>query len=318
MKPTLIIIENESTLDNPDYVNYFKKKYTGDVIELTRFNCLSKEEIFGAVSKCTDIAVQTCFVNGSDNQLYSMVKMLAKIPHTINIYIAYIGISHDNELREYLVDNLDPQDFISIEQHNIYAMSRNRYESLDNGEGHLLLDFSKITGKVRKARAKKASHNLYLEYYKETARTRTTGRKVLVLGCTAGGPAFKNLPIGSKVDELICDELLTSGKPARGVWIWGNGEPIMLVNDAGFREYQITSKLNSEGILSEIAKSISLSIDLTNLEDLTIRGLLHIIEDKEEINIAKANLICEELDIPKRGNRQAIYSILNENLVLSN
>jgi len=312
MKKVLVIIENDVTLDRADYVNYFKKKYDGEVIELTRFNNRSREEIYGAVSKCTDIAVQTCFVNGSDNQLYDMVKMLAKIPHTINVYIAYLGISHGNELYQYLVDNLYAQDFVSIEQHNIYAMSQNRYESLDDGKGHLLLDFSEITRKVHKAHTKKIVHYLYIDHYKETARTRTTGRKVLVLGCTAHGEAFKNLPIGEEVDELICDELLTSGNPPRGVWIWGNGEPIMLVNDGGFREYQITTKLDSKGILREIGKAISLSKDITKLKKLTLLGLLHVIE-ADDVNISKANLICEQLKIPKRGNRQAIYTLLNEN-----
>lgn len=313
MKPVLVIIENDATLDRADYVNYFRKKYEGEVIELTRFGSRSREEIYGAVSKCTDIAVQTCFIGGSDNQLYDMVKMLAKIPHTINVYIAYISGSDDNELYQYLVDNLYVQDLLSIQQHNIYAMSHNRYESLDDGKGHLLLDFSEVTRKVRKERSKKAVHDLYIEHYKETARTRTTGRKILVLGCIGFGKAFTNLPIGEEVDELICDKILEKGEVARGVWIWGNGEPIMLVNDSGFREYKIATKLNSEGILKEIAKAVSLSEDITKFKEVTLRGLLHIIEDEEEVNISKANLICEQLEIPKRGNRQAIYTLLNEN-----
>lgn len=311
MKKILVVIENDHSLDGADYVNGFIRHYDGDVIVLTRFGHRTNKEIIDSVSKCTDIAVQTCFVNGSDSQLHDMVKLLSKIPHSINVYIAYLGISHQNELCEYLIDELTPEQLVSIEHHSIYAMSRDYYESITDKEPHLLLDFTNITRKVHKTRAKKAVRELYLEYYKETARTRPTGKKILVLGCTANGNAFKNLPIGEEVDELICCDLLTSDKPPRGVWIWGNGEPIMLVNDHGFTEYKIITKLTSNEILDEIGKVVNLEIDFTYLTNLQVNGLLHIIEEIEESPISKANLICEELDIPKRGYRQNIYNLLS-------
>src|ERR1035437_574954 len=119
MKPVLLVIENDYSLDEAYYVKYFMKEYKGEIIELTKFAQRSKEEIFKAVSQCTDIAVQTCFVNGSDNQLYGMVKLLSAIKHPINVYIAYLGISYQNELYTYLVENLDPEDLLSIAHHNI-------------------------------------------------------------------------------------------------------------------------------------------------------------------------------------------------------
>ncbi len=189
-------------------------------------------------------------------------------------------------------------------------MSRDRYESVSTGEAHLLLDFEDAT-------RKKAVHDLYIQNYKDTARTRTTGRKVLVLGCTAYGEAFKNLPIGEEVDELICDDLLTTKIPPRGIWIWGNGEPIMLVNDNGFREYQFSTKLDSEGILKDIGRLVNQDKNFKKLKELTLRGFLHIIEDEEEYPLGKANLICELLKIPKRGNRQKICTLLQENLPVS-
>lgn len=307
MKPVLVIIENNASLDRADYVNRFKEEYTGEVIELTRFNNRSTEEIFGAVSRCTDIAVQTCFVNGSDNQLYGMVAMLSKIPHPINVYITYLGISYQNELREYLVDNLEPKELLSIKQHNIYAMSRDRFG--DDKEPHLLLDFTSATTKLVKKQ-------LDTKAYQDSARERTTGRKVKILGCTANGGAFDGLPIGEIVDELICDKLLSKGSKARGVWVWGNGEPVMLVNDHGFNEYEIATKLSTGEIISEISKLVDTSINLEKLTSLEIEGLKHVIEDddEDENSMTKANDICELLNIPKRGNRQGIYILLQRNL----
>lgn len=307
MKPVLVIIENNATLDGADYVNQFKKEYEGEVIELTRFNSRTNEEIFRAVSKCTDIAVQTCFVNGSDSQLHDMVKMLSKIPFKINVYIAYLGISYQNELLSYLVDNIEPKDLLSIKQHNIYAMSRDRYG--DDKEPHLLLDFTEATKQLVEER-------INTKAYQDSARERTTGRKIKVLGTTAFSPAFTNLPIGEIVDELICDKLLSKGSKARGVWIWGNGEPIMLVNDVGFTEYEIVTKLSTDEILSEISKLVDTNIKLEDLSQLEIEGLKHVIEDddEEENSMSKANTICELLNIPKRGNRQGIYILLQRNL----
>ncbi len=310
---TLLVIENDMSLDRADYVNSFIRQYDGEVIEMTNFANKERSEIYAAVSKCTDIAVQTCFVNGSDYQLIEMAEMLAKIKRPINVYIAYLGISYQNELFEYLEGNLSPELIINFEHHNIYAMSRDKYESQKGQEAHLLLDFTRITKPLHKSRSRKSVHKHYLDWYKETAwQLRKTGRKILILGCNAQGKAFQNLPIGQEVDELKCNELSTNGV-SRGVWIMGNGEPIMLVNDHGFNEYQIVTKLSIEELFEEIVKTTD--IDGESLKRIEIEGLLHIIKDKEESLISKANIICEETGIEKRHNRQKIYSLLENNLV---
>lgn len=308
MKPVLVIIENDASLDRADYVNRFKEAYTGEVIELTRFNSRSKDEIFLAVSKCTDIAVQTCFVNGSDDQLFGMVALLSKIPFKINVYIAYLGIRYQNELYNYLVDNLSAKELLSIKQHNIYAMSRDRHS--DDSKPHLLLDFTSATAKLVKKQ-------LDTKVYQDSARERTTGRKVKVLGCLANGKAFDDLPIGEIVDELICDKLLTKGSKARGVWVWGNGEPIMLVNDHGFAEYEMASQLSTNEIIDELSKLVDMSVKIEKLSPLEIEGLKNVIEDdddEDENTMSKANELCELLKIEKRGNRQNIFILLQRNL----
>jgi len=306
MTKTLLAIENDYTLTEAYYVNAFIEKYDGEIVEMTRFRNRSKEEIFKAVSKCTDIAVQTCFISGSDKQLYEMVELLSKIKNPINVYIAYISNrdDHQQELYEYLIKHLDVNDFIGIEHHKIYAMSQDLYGHLD--EQHLLMDFHKIISKTYKERSKKHAHERYLDYYKATAPERQTGRKVLVLGCTAYGKAFENLPIGQEVDELICDELLTSGKPPRGVWIMGNGEPIMLVNDHGYSEYKVVTKLSTAEEIEEIIKTTNIS----EVSRKQYQDLIEILKEDELDSLGKANLICETLKVPKRSNRQKITALL--------
>ena len=70
-----------------EYVLNFKKKWDGDVIELTNLKTKSEEEIYKAVMQSSTIAVQTCFVNGSDGQFHEMFHLLSKIKETKEIYI---------------------------------------------------------------------------------------------------------------------------------------------------------------------------------------------------------------------------------------
>lgn len=316
-KKTLLVIENDHDLDRALYVKAFMREYKGDIIEMTGFRSRTKEEIVKNVSKCTDIAVQTCFVNGSDQQFDEMIGLLAKMKNPINLYIYYIN-SREYGLYEYIVDNTTPEELISIEHHTIYAMSPDRSEyEVEDGvetEPHKRLDFTSITKKLHKKRTKKRVHDLYIDWYKETAINRKTGKKVLVLGCTAFGKAFTNLPIGEVVNELDCHELCCDGV-SKGAWIQGNGEPIMLINNNGTREFKYVDKLSVEELLVEIGKTTR--VDLGTLKRSEIKGLISVLKsDDEELKhpLGKANFICEELGIPKRGNRQQICNLISENL----
>lgn len=301
MKKTLVVIENDFSLEHASYVNSFMDQYNGDIIELTGFRQRNDKEIGLAFSNATDLAVQTCFVNGSEQQLFALVGVFAKLKNPINIYIALLG----DDLQEFLENNLTPEELFSVKQHNIYVMGRNYCEL--NEEKHKLLDFSPIVKKVYKELSKKHVHDLFVKHYQSTAIQRPTGKKIKILGCTAHGPQFQNLPIGEIVDELDCSKI--DPNPSRGLWVMGNGELIKLINDSGFREYEIVSHLSTEEKLIEIGKSTDLSLD--KLSRLQICGLINILEDKELDSMSKANIICEEIKIPKRGNRQIIYNLLN-------
>ena len=308
MKKTLLIIENDFELkyDRHHYVWDFKEKYDGEVIIMTGFSNKSEEEIKKNLIKATDIAVQTCFVNGSDNQFYEMVTMLKNMPKPLNIYIALLA----DDLEKYIIDHLSPKELYALKHHTIYKLIEKDLEACVEK-----LDFTYITDKYEKGLTKNRVHKLYIENYKATAPQRTTGRKILVLACNANGQQFKNLPIGEVVDELDCADLeeRKSG-PVRGVWIMGNGEPIKLVNDCGLIEYKIAEKMSIEELLVEIEKSTD--VKLSDIKPVVMEGIIAVIESdhEEDDNMSKANFICEGLEIPKRGNRQRIYTLLNDNL----
>lgn len=302
MKKILLAIENDLTFERAYCTKGFIRKYEGEVIEMTGFKAKSQAEIVKNVSKCTDIAVQTLFIGGSDTQLEDMVGLLSQITRTINVYIAYGN--DQSELYEYFVKYLTPAQLLSIKQHNVFSMGCNIYDSLPF-EPHIKLDFTSVTKKL-------SDRKVYIQNYKDTASSRPTGRKVMVLGCNAFGSAFTNLPIGQVVDELECSELLETKKPARGVWIMGNGEPIMLVNDNGDNEYKLVTKLSPNEILLESAKASY--FNLKKLKQMEIDALVKLIESEND-SMSKANDICEIFGVEKRGNRQKICILLNENLV---
>lgn len=309
-KKTLLVIENDYRLEKGrhDYVLEFMDKYDGEIIVMTQFAACSKTEILQNVMKATDIAVQTCLIGGSDYQFDDMVELMAKISHPVTIYMALLG----DDLQTYLIDHLKPKQLYALKHHTIYELGRDWDDRL-GGKGTNLVDLTSVTDKYEKKLSRKRIHALYIDWYKQTAPSRPTGRKVKVLACNANGPAFNNLPIGEIVDELDCVDLEESKKGAlRGIWIMGNGEPIKLVNDCGLIEYEIADKLSLEELLVEMSKSTP--INISKLKPLTIEGLLHVLKNEEDSALTKANFICEELKIEKRHNRSRIASLITQNL----
>jgi len=289
MKKIALIIENNATLNDLWFVNNFLKSWTGDVIDFSRFQSKSREEIFGAVSKCTDIVCQTALVNGSEVQLEGMVAMLAKIKAPKNIHLAFLG---SNGVFEYLDANFSDEELLAISHHSIFEMTYDEEKPVV------------FTERINLFLEKQAQHKQYLA----DGKTRLTGRKILILACNAGGgSAFSGLPIGQEVDEVDMSD--ADENTHRGVWVWGNGVPVKLVNDCGLQEYKIVSKLSAEEKVVEIFKTIGIKI--TDRSFLETNGIAMVIEDEEFSSMEKANIICEELQIEKRGNRQKIYQLIN-------
>jgi len=292
---TLLILENdfEITKSYHPFVWNFKENFDGEVIELTGLRQRSDAEIFTAVNKCNIIAVQTCFVNGSDDQLFSMLTLLSKIKESKDIYIYLMG----GDLNTYLLRNLEDADFFKIKHHNIFKMGDKRYDSIL--EDNILLDFSiQINTHIEIIRLAEEKRIFEL-HYTSTSNTRPTGRKIKILGCTALGEQFKNLIPGEIVNEVDMSVIDPNNK--RGVWIYGKTEAIKLVNDCGMLEYQIASELDLITILREISNCTNINTE--KLTEIEIRGISNLLNDEDYDSHEKANILCDALNVPRRGNR---------------
>lgn len=305
MEKVLLVLENdwELTKDRHPNILRFMKKFDGEVIEMTNLPNKTKEEIWEAVNKCTDIGCQTVLVNESQYQFERMLKMLSMVKESKNIFISYY------DLESYFERYVDNRELVSIKQHKIYKI-------ISRFDDPVLLDFSE--------RVKAGEETILLEeeekerqrLYRVDRKNHPTGRKIKIIGCNANGEFFTNLPIGETVDELDPGDMEVNA--SRGVWIWGNGEPIKLVNDCGAIEYEVVSddstkittaekKLN---IIINDLPGITRTMESDIFVELRERIDLVLNNDEEENSMELANDMCEFFEIPKRSNRRRIIDLI--------
>lgn len=291
----ILILENDFKLDKDKQriVFGFLKTITEpyEIIDFSRLKSREPEEIFEAAYSCTDIVCQTAVANGSEYQFESIAGMLAKIKEPKNVYLCLLA----GDLYDYMDKIFEDKELLSFRHHNIYEIG--------NDEDHdepKRMDFSPRIDAYLKQKADE-------KQYRDEAINRPTGRKILLVACNAGyNTAFSTLVMGTVVDEL--DMSGQDPRPERGVWVWGNGEPVKLVNDCGLKEYELHGKISIDDVLEEISKATDM--DLSSFNNLTTQGLRAVITDDENSSMELANYICEQTNIPKRGNRQKIHEII--------
>lgn len=75
-----------------------------------------------------------------------------------------------------------------------------------------------------------------------------TGRRVKIGVLEAIGEQWSLLKTGDIVDELDCSSI--DPNPSRGTWVMGKDEPVKLLNDSGYEEYEYAD-LSSENLTLE-------------------------------------------------------------------
>lgn len=290
----ILILENDFKLDKDkqrivfSFLKTINEPY--EIIDFSRLTSRKPEEIFEAAYNCTDIVCQTAVANGSQYQFESIAGMLAKIKEPKNVYLCILA----GDLYDYIDEIFDDKELLSFRHHNIYEIGYNNEDDIPKR-----IDFSpRIDAYLKKMADEKQ--------YRDEAINRPTGRKILLVACNAHGDAFSTLVMGAVVDEL--DMSGQDTRPERGVWVWGNGEPVKLVNDCGLKEYELHGCISINDVIEEISKATDL--DLVSLNDLAIQGIKAVISEDENSTMEIANYICEQTNIPKRGNRRKIYEII--------
>lgn len=297
----IVILENERIEDGNCImmmVNRLQDKPNIIILDRLMYN-REDNEILEAILKSDTIGVQTTFLYA--NQIVGFAKMFAKITKPKQIVFAY------EHSKEKLLDILTPEQFYSVKHHNIYYT---------DGYGEIgLFDFSDVHKQYEIELEKQAEELL-------ATKDKKTGIKIKVTNIQAFGKAFQGIKTGDILD--VIDNSKNDPNPDRGIWVWGNGEPIKLLKCDGYNEYEFYSnehysnKTNTNG---EIVKlSIEEQILLIANKDLNllnigkIKGCIELHNDDNTTNFG--NLVCDILGIERRGNRTRINTLYNQHLNL--
>jgi len=300
-KKVLLAIENDREITNGNQLRLkrFMREFKGEVNEMTSLFQKSKEEIFKAINESSDIACQTVFVQQSYDMLFEMAKILSRVPESKNIWISY-----GRDLEEKLRSELDDSEFYAIKHHNIYSISNDYdFEDVDDNV-NLLLDFSDIIEREQQRLDEETKKAEDLRILKLELKNRTTGRKVKIKKIVANNSEFANLKEGDIVDEI--DASVLDPNPNRGIWVYGITEPVKLLNEDNYREYEVIFNDDIESVMNEILQRSGSLVD-----SLTYKGISSLVEDLEENSFSVSNTICEDLNIQKRGNRRILADFID-------
>ena len=145
--------------------------------------------------------------------------------------------------------------------------------------------------------------------YNDGAINRPTGLKAKILRILACGNAWKTLVPGTVVDVLDMSE--TDPNPNRGIWVWGDGQPVKLLYDDGYKEYEIiTSDLNE--VAAEILKRVGI-YNPTASDAFALMGVISDALGQAEPEVAMNENITAWLDdkkLERRGNRSNILQLI--------
>lgn len=278
----ILIVEGDIILDEFSNLNRWAlRRAANEVKYLFNIYNAEKKELVELFSWCDILAFRTTFLE--EYKIMKLAKLLAHIKKPLTIYI------ESTNVKEHVTKLLDSKTAFELLHHKIYEFDY--YDS-----EHILISLVKKASYYKKKLKLEAEKEVLLQEYKMSRQTAITGRKIRIKKIVAFSESLTKLIEGSIVDEI--DNSLVDKIPHRGVWVWGNGEPVKLLKEDNVDEYDIVNS-TKETIISDIMKVIN--VPLKKETEYLIFGVLN---DKEKLD--KANSICEILKIPKRINRRNI------------
>ena len=306
----LVVIENDWKI--PDTVTRFIRNMKPvEVREFTNFANCDKKDFFPALMWCDTIIVETTLIN--TYQIDEMVELMSKIREPKQIIFTWEDTV--NRLYEYLKDE---DDIVKIAHHKIGHYSHT-FE-IEDGKDPIIITnlFSdKAIIVAERLRVEEELRQIKLaaeKKYRDEAPTRLTGQTVLIKTIQASGKEWSTLKTGDIVPALDMTE--QDPRANRGIWVWGLTEPVKLLNDSGYDEYEIIT--TEETPLREIALEVLKMVNAFEIKEKDVYGVIGFIEAAlaEEDKSAQLHWTLtawlDDNDIPRRGNRNKIETYLNK------
>lgn len=266
-----------------------------------------ENEFFASLLWCDTILTQTTLVY--KYQVDNMVELMAKIKEPKQII--FYWKSTVEELFDYLKDD---DSIATIDHHQIGYWGYDIKEKVKIINSDL---FKQRAAEVRFRLEQEAEVKRLKEEsekkYRDEAINRKTGQKVLINRVLASGNAFSTLVPNTIVDVLDMSE--QDPRPNRGIWVWGNGEPVKLVNDSGYYEYELLTN-----DIRDVALEILKIAEIEEPTQTDIFAVIGMIEESKLVGNFSTKLhdnITDWLDgkdLPRRGYRTRIETLIKKSL----
>lgn len=272
MGKKIVVLENAFTV--PEEVEEIIKDYAesrSDVRVYTNFDCLNEanlKNLFHDLKWCDMIVTETTLLN--KYQVDQMVTLMGQIKEPKQIVFTWETTVDD--LFEYLEND---HSIVTIAHHDIgyYGLTKE-----DNGDYNFTIintnkfkDNADIVRVIVEQEAEKKRLKEEAEKkYRDEAYTRLTGQKIRINRILSNNKAFVTLIPDTIVDVVDMSE--QDPNPNRGIWVWGDGEPVKLLNDEGYNEYTLITTDIRE-VAGEVLKMVG-EDNPTNNQVLTIIGFI--------------------------------------------
>lgn len=193
-------------------------------------------------------------------------------------------------------------EILQFSHHRIFEITKNSKFLEDDETFYEEIDLSSY---------QKEKDQLEKERIERNKGFRKTGRMVKIKEIVAAGPQWGNLKEGDIVQELDCSSI--DPNPKRGVWVMGVDEPVKLLNDSGYEEWEYDG-CKANALVREFF-SRGCMLHQTELMDLVEKWIVNC---SGSLKLSDAELwewcdnLCNTLNLERRGNRRYFERRLQE------
>jgi hypothetical protein len=296
----VLILENEWWNENDSSgFHYFYKsvKEDGGVEFKIIDNAAGKDrnEIVQALLWADVLMFESTFLYESD--VKGLGDLLMKIPVSKHV----IGYPVSNKsLQQHIEQIWEVEELAKMSHHKVFELVETHPSLMDEEPPLLEIDmvqYKTIWDKQEKERIEK-NHSIP-----------KTGRKVRIGKLQAFGEQWSLLKEGDVVDELDCTSIDPNNK--RGVWVMGKDEPVKLLNDDNYEEFQFET-ITAEALTIEFF-SRGRSKDRKDLMETVEIWIARVSAKCDGSELWDwCDSLCNLIGVERRGNRSYFEKRLKE------
>lgn len=295
-----LILENEFWKEDDDtgfhsFYKHIKKDSSIEFKVIDRAAGQDKNEIVQALLWADVLLFSSTFLYQAD--VKGLGDLLMKIPAPKHV----IGYAMSNKsLQQHIEETWSLEELAKMSHHKVFELVHYHPDLMDQ-EPIVEINMGRYKTKWDKQEKERVERNHNMP---------KTGRKIKIGKILANGTQWSLLKEGDIVDELDCSTI--DSNPARGTWVMGKDEPVKLLNDGGYEEYEY-AELNSENLVLEFFSrgSKKESFDQMEILQIWIHNCVGMQLDDTEL-WDWCDKICTMVGVERRGNRRYFERRLKE------